>query len=70
MFTETITAILKTYVLQGSMLFTDEWASYKQDCEKFGLEYRVLNHRKHLNDLTTGISTNTSKVLTPISSIS
>lgn len=57
--TETITAILKTHVLRGSIIYTDGWAPYKQACERAGLEHHVVNHRKHFKDPITGIHTNT-----------
>jgi hypothetical protein len=56
----TILQLLRTYVLPGSIVYTDCWRVYrKQDLESIGCTYVTVNHEEGFVDHVSGCCTNT-----------
>ena len=58
---DTLTNILSTYVLPGSIFFTDCWAAYNSACENVEMEHFTVNHSENFVNPLDGTHTNTIK---------
>ena len=56
---ETITKIIETYVLPGSIIFTDCWKAYIAACEKLNYQHFTVNHSENYKNPIDGTHTNT-----------
>lgn len=55
----TILEVFRTFVLPGSVVYTDGWAAYPQVCNELNLEHHYVNHKHFFKDPNTGVHTNT-----------
>lgn len=55
----TIKQIIKKYVKEGSIIYTDCWKSYNFACNELDFEHKTVNHSLYYKDPITGVHTNT-----------
>lgn len=57
--TETISKVISSFVLPGSIIYTDGWAAYVKACDDLGFEHHTVEHKYFFKDPITGVHTNT-----------
>ena len=53
----TLLGIIQRQVQPGSIVYTDQWAAYRQMQRRLGLNHRTVNHSLHFVDPITGVHT-------------
>lgn len=55
---DTLENIFRTFILHGSIIYTDGWKPYVSVCEKLHFEHKIVNHKYHFKDPITEVHTN------------
>ena len=61
----TLLTIIQRHVQPGSLVYTDEWAAYRQMQRVLGFNHQTVNHSVNFVDPITGATHNAQRAFLP-----